>query len=592
VGQIVEVPGNRETGHTAASVAEPASSPADIAADRGAPTPTAPVRLAGRFHTAAAALVFAGQADGVAGLSAGALAFARSTAAHTWWAEADLPLDVGRELIAVARGEPFVRVDGVLLPDRGWGAPPTSASADRQAGAAPGDLAPVGLLDLVRHSGLQRTAGPTPDELVVLAPGRRVGPIVQRGLDLGLDTRLRGVRLHELFGEPTGPSSTAFEIVLRAADGAVPASFLTAIDRDPSALVCRRAGPALLIQHRTASALPDRLLARLAEQDGPEGGTWVLADAAYGCHRLHALDGGEPHDGAELVRLSDAYTLTGPVEGWADAPDQTPDQTPDEEPGEAANSAAGRDTAASGPATPTALAEPARPVLRLVPAATRGTGVDAMLLDDADLDCIPALLEGRPLADAALLAPGRDHHLLVAPGGLLENLPIGEPLYRVGPGSLYLPLGRRIQPSLPPTARRALFDAGPDTAVVFAHSDRALVFDLTACRPVWALWAGPVPSFDLQVPPEAAEAVAEVERLTAPPPAPAQPPDDTRSGFLGRIRELTDPHADGRERTWRDDAWDAERAGDLARAAEIHEANNDLRRAAHLYELAAREGRR
>jgi len=42
-------------------------------------------------------------------------------------------------------------------------------------------------------------------------------------------------------------------------------------------------------------------------------------------------------------------------------------------------------------------------------------------------------------------------------------------------------------------------------------------------------------------------------------------------------------------RTWREEAWAAELAGDLVRAAELHEANNDLRRAAHLYELAARQ---
>ncbi|MEV4516108.1 hypothetical protein AB0K00_45000, partial [Dactylosporangium sp. NPDC049525] len=44
-----------------------------------------------------------------------------------------------------------------------------------------------------------------------------------------------------------------------------------------------------------------------------------------------------------------------------------------------------------------------------------------------------------------------------------------------------------------------------------------------------------------------------------------------------------------RRRDWRDDALAAEAAGDLKRAAEIHQSHHDLIRAAHLYERAARE---
>jgi hypothetical protein len=586
VGHLEEVLPGPRTGSRPAPEAEadvPRDPPLPVAWASSAPTDV--VRLAGRFPTAAAALVFAGQVDGLVQTAQETLVFAGSASTHTWWGLADLPLDLGRELIAAAHGSPYVEVDRILLPDRGWGplpSPTTTSRNGRGAQAAPRDLAPVSLLELVRVSGLQRTAGTTgiagiagsaPDELVVLAPGSRVASIIQRGLDFGLDVQYRSGRLSALFGTPE-PLTTVYEIVLRAASGGpMPPAILTALDHDPSALACRRAGPALLIQHQMASALPDHQLARLAEQDSADG-RWVLASAEFGCFRLSDVGGGELRDGAELVRLADTYELTGPVPGWAD---------------EGVSAADALDASDSSGAV--ADAGPDRPELRLVRAVTRGATIDAVLLDDADLACVPALLEGQPLADVALLAPGRDHHLLVAPGGLLESLPVGEALYRIGPGPLYLALGHRLQPSLPPTARQTLFGADGDTAIVIVRSDSALAFDLTACQPVWRLWAGPVPLIDQQIPRDAVDALLEVERLTTPPPEAPRPAEESRT-TTSRFRELFGRHTEEHPRTWRDDAWDAERAGEFTRAAEIHETNDDYRRAAHLWEIAAREGGR
>jgi FtsH ternary system-associated peptide len=388
-------------------------------------------------------------------------------------------------------------------------------------------------------------------------PGGRIVSLVQRGLDLGLDVRYRIVRLHGLF-EDGGPSWTVYEIGLQAPSSEVlPAAFIAGLDRDASVLVCRRVGPSLLIDHALSSALPDPHLAQVAELDDH---TWVLASPDFGCHRLVAVGSGGYQDAAALVRLSDTYELTGP----ADRADNT-DQ----------------------PVVPVVL-----PVLRVVPATTRGVAIDALVLDDADLACLPTLLEGQPLAEVAFLARGRDRHLVLAPGGLLESLPLGEPLYRIGPGPLYLPLGHRLQPALPPAARRRFFPTDSDQAIALLRSDRAVAFDLVDCQPVWTLWTGPLPPIDLQIPADAIGGVVAVERALAASPETADFPGMKRGSRSARRQKITDSRPTDESDGWRDEAWRAERSGDLVAAAEIHEAHNDFRRAAHLYELAAREGRR
>ncbi len=343
----------------------------------------------------------------------------------------------------------------------------------------------------------------------------------------------------------------------------LPASLLTALDHDPFVLVCRVTGDALLVQHAMASALPDPLLADLVD-----AGTWVLADASFGCWRLAGL--GEPTDAATLVRLADDYPL--------EAPDPV------------ASAVAG-----TSPAAGSASLRLEGRAVAIVPARTSEADAEAALLDDDDLTAVPLLLEGHPLAETAFVVRGRDRHLLLAPGGLLERLPVGEPLYRLGPGPLFLPVGYRTRPRLPPSARRALFGAGDDVAVV-ALPDRAVAFDLRTRHPVWTLWAGPGPQLDLQLPPEIEAALADVDAQATPrPPEPEpEPAPQPPAGGLQRARELWKklrsraPEAPSAPRTWLNDALDAEFADDWARAAELHERHGDPLRAAHLYERAAR----
>ena len=91
-------------------------------------------------------------------------------------------------------------------------------------------------------------------------------------------------------------------------------------------------------------------------------GTWLLAGPPDGCARVTWT--GEPLDAGGLVRLGTAYALTG-LDGsqpWAEPADQA--------------------------------SVPVPRLLTLIRAPGRTAPVDAVLLDDADLDCLP-LAAGR-----------------------------------------------------------------------------------------------------------------------------------------------------------------------------------------------------
>lgn len=494
---------------------------------------------------------------------------------------AGLSLEVGRELSAAARGRPFVQIGGHLLPDRGWGPPPDDRSTT--GSSTPPDLRNVKLLDLVRFAGLHPTARKPRNEISALTSGDQVASIVQRALDLDLDVTYRLVSLGPLF-DPPGRQEAMFEVVLRTSRETLPPALVAALRRDPFTLACRRVGTRLLMQDQLASALPDRHLALLAERSGSDA--WVFADAAFGCHILTSENQGRYHNGDELVRLSNRYELTGPSSGWT-----------------------GHSTVSGAPE------------LRLVRASTHGAAVDAMLLDDADLTCVPDLLAGQPLADTALIARGRDHHIVLAPGGLLERLAVGEPLYRIGPGPLYLPLGHRLRPTLPTAARQRLFKADEHNAIVLIASDQGFAFDLTTCQPIWTLWLGECPPIDLQLPADIVSALSADDEgsatdkpsaankptrdsgnIAAPPtasPGPVNPPGTGSPQPTAGDSRLPPPGVGPglppdvtqrpQRRSWQEEAWLAELRGDLVQAAELHEHNRDYRRAAHLYELAARQ---
>ncbi|WP_155353674.1 hypothetical protein [Acrocarpospora macrocephala] len=546
-----------------------------------------------RFGAATTALMFAAQlhrSDDLAGMG-----FLRSEDA--WWVRVDLSLDVVREAALSCGGRVHVMCAGQLVPDRGWGEPPTEG-----VGPELSSLTETPLVDAVRIAGLVKTP-PTPvSQVTIVVPGLRLAELIRRALDLNLTVTYQRVDLTPLFetddrahgpgGRPGrsgytrdgdqahapgggpgrtgdgdrayapggGPGRTGdgdrayapggrsgrsgYVVDLVAGAGNVSPSLVAALERDPFVLVCRRVRDRLLIQHRHASPLPDRVLAALVDH-----GVWVLAADGYGCARLTAH--GEPQSGTAFVRSPVDRPLQ-PLESLPEWPDAVP--------------------------------EP--PTLTVVPARAHGQKIDAVLLSDEGLAALPLVLEGLPLAETAQLTLGRDRHLLTATGGVLEDLPVGEPLRCVGPGQLYLPLGFRLKPRLPPAARRALFPTDQGDAIVLT-ADACYAFLLRTAVPVWQLWAGEPPEVDMQLPPEMERSLRLIDDgLT--------PQERTRRvDFLPGLRRPRRSGPRGIRPTpmergsWQDQAWALESDGQLIRAAELHNRHNQPLQAARLYERAA-----
>ncbi len=119
--------------------------------------------------------------------------------------------------------------------------------------------------------------------------------------------------------------------------------------------------------------------------------------------------------------------------------------------------------------------------------------VDAVLLDDGELDWLRRFLVGRPMSEEAWLLPGDERHLVTAPGGLPEALPFGTPLAWIGPGPIYMELDADFYPPLPAAARQARF-LPEGNAIVAVLRSGTWRFDPEHLLPVWALWVDQAPA--------------------------------------------------------------------------------------------------
>ena len=522
-----------------------------------------PVRLAGVFADASAAAGFLGQLLDQAE--------ARLTVHHgqdRWWVMASIPLNLGRELIELAGGHGYVRHADRLVPDPGWGPAPRPAGP---AGIPLDELGERPVLDLIKAAGMYARRATAREQVTALVPTKRAPPLLRRALDLRLNTTFRPVRLRPLFApetasggqQPEQAPGTLVE-VRRAGTGVggqrtryVPETLIDALAGDREVLLCREVSARLLIQYNRHSPLTDRQLDALVTGDA-----WVLADPPHGCWSLTPLAEFAP--AGSLIRLGRSHQLGPGKESWPDHGLTTPFPDPAE--------------------------------LKIVPALDHNDPIDALLLDDADLASLPLLLQGHPLAEFASVVRGRNRHLLVAPGGILERMPLGEYLACVGPGPIYLAHGWRTEPRLPAVVWRQLISVVPGWALVLEPA-RTMVFDLSLRRPVWELWAGELPPFDPQLPDDATELLARMEEQlrAAARRGPGQPGDGGTGKRPAGMRGVLDRLTGGRARSprqpdWRERADQAELAGELLLAARLHEQNGEPERAGRLYERAAYEG--
>lgn len=460
-----------------------------------------------------------------------------------WWITVLAELDIARAAVDAAGGQPYLRANGGYVRDRRFGSL-TTAAVDQAIDVD--SLRPCTPLDLVRRAGLRPARPRALSAASVVLPGLVADAAIRRVLDFGLEVVYRPLRLTPLGhgrSQEDGRVPAAdlndtlmTRIDLRAVDGQIPPLLLSALERLPLALVARQAGTEgrVLIQHRLASPLADIHFPALPGV--PD--SWIIADAAFGCWRMEDL--AEPQPCSDLVRTPDGYHLIDqePVEG----------------------------TDAIQPAT-----------VGLAPCRTSGQRTDALLLHDADRDELTLLLEGHPLADIATVILGTERHLLLAPGGLFDTFAVGEALTCIGPGLLYLPIGQRLRPEVPPSARRRLFNLDADHAVVVLDG-HGLRFRLADQRPAWSLWARLTQTIVDQLPGDSIRALLALE----PPPAPARP-SEPQTRMPGRLAQATAEELLEQARR-------AEAADDLEGAAALFRRLGDPRRAAHLYERAARKG--
>ena len=481
----------------------------------------------------------------------------------SWWVAARLPLDLGRELTELADGAGYVQSGSAFLPDVGWGPPPAAG-----AGVPADALSATPVRDLVIAAGLYQRPAARCQSVVVLVPAARARNLLQRALDLRLTADFRPVRVEpQVAGaagtDPVAQPGTLVEVRLHTAGNRphLPVALLSALDTDPAALVCREASARLLIQHDRFSPLTDRQL-----QNVLAGGSWVLADPPYGCWAVEPL-AADYTPAWRLTTLREAHRLGAGQPGWADTGTA---RLPEPEP------------------------------LSIVPTDRGDAKLDAILLGESDLAAARLLLEGHPLAEVAMLVPGRDHFLLIAGGGIVDQIPLGRYLTAVGPGPIYVAHGWQTEPELPAAAWRSLFGMLGQRALVL-EPDRTLAFDLSARRPVWELWAGEPPAVDDQLPDGAQAVLADLDAATAsvPPPrtSPASPrpvrqvqPEPEPSGLRRFLHRFADrARTPAKPPTWQEQALAAELDGELGTAARLYDQHGDALRAARLYERAAHE---
>ena len=214
--------------------------------------------------------------------------------------------------------------------------------------------------------------------------------------------------------------------------------------------------------------------------------------------------------------------------------------------------------------------------VRIVPKRGPRRRVDAVLVDDAELDWLRRFLIGRPVSELAFILPGNERHLVTAPGGLPEALPFGAPLAWIGPGAIYIELGSDFDPPLPAAARQARFLPDRD-AVVGVLRSGTWRFDPENMVPVWTLWVGDAPTVQTGMAIRGRAILAQADYYLS---AREMPQPGQGSGHLAPISD--------QERTGLIEAAQrAELNGGFVRAAELLEQAGLHGPAGRLYERAA-----
>ncbi|NUP51869.1 MAG: hypothetical protein HOW97_31805 [Catenulispora sp.] len=194
----------------------------------------------------------------------------------------------------------------------------------------------------------------------------------------------------------------------------------------------------------------------------------------------------------------------------------------------------------------------------------------AVLLTDDDLDDLRVHLRYRQIAAEGLLLLGAGQHLLVEPGGLMDRMPIGRPMWRAGRAPVFVETGYSLHPPVPPGAHRRVFGLQHGHAVALWPGGAA-AFDVVNAVPLWAAWLLAAPELDLAPSTKASAWLADLERLGALDQGALTVPGDPGRGYLDH-----EPGAAARldlEGRFAEAARLLEEAGDWERAAAVRAAH-------------------
>jgi FtsH ternary system domain X7 len=488
--------------------------------------------IGARFSNTGAVLAY------LSGMSADGIppdAVVRRIPDGNWWVESGATLDGAFDLIVAAAGRAYRRRGDEWFAVRPDGMP-LRARAGRDV-VEPRHWESVDLAVVVSYAPLMGSRYIGSRELNVVLPAELGQWLLRRALSIGLRAWLTTVTRHPLHG---GDASKALLVRLESDVQAIPATFVHAVCGLPYCVACgpRQTGQGtLLLDVRHRLPFPARLLTGAI----PLNETWVLGLADSGSWRVSAS--GAEIDGASLLELPELPVIPVPP-----------------------SSGTGR------------LPETIQ--IRIIDHPS-SESVDAILLDDFELEAARTLLMSRPIGEVAFFIPGDERHLLRAPGGLGSAIPFGIPLVRIGPGPLFIELGKALFPPMPEAARRARFAVEDDSVVAIAGG-AAYRFSTDRLTPAWTLWVGEAPVIREGLSPKVAAILNRVGEDTRRREIEAANGRQAETSWKGRKSKPADLVAAAEKE---------ERRGHLFKAAELLEAAGYPARAARLFERAARESR-
>jgi len=479
------------------------------------------------------------------------------------WVQVAVAPTIASTLALIAGGVPFCstrsqsaawfacHADGSVLP----GTAPTQVPSDPTL--VTGDDVQVlsaqawpeiGLQELLVSSALVPTRLRPEPRVSAFVPSELARWVLERALRLGLEVELTLARREPLHVTRRNAGEAGVWMTMSAAGRNVSSAWLSALVDLPGVIVAYAAGGQdshLWVDVRYRASVSTALFGVLANEDE----IWLLGGPEEGYFRVELR--GKPSPGSGFLLAPAAEQIGSQARaGEARLPEPIPVH-----------------------------------LVALPPRLSHAGTTDAVLLDDSELLWLRDYLMTRPWGERAYILPGAGRHLLFAQGELLEHVPFGTALRRVGPGALYVERGADFSPPLPDAARRHAFQVDDQSAVVvtLAGSFRLLASDLT---PAWTLWVGraPQPNGSSTTPQAQAlgRVLAELELSFAP----VEGKSNQREAPV--IHSARD---EGERQRLRDAAMMDQLRGDLVAAAEKLERAGDAGAAGRLYERAARASR-